>query len=321
MCNRDNELLEYFFSYYLQKISLSNHFYPHIEAELKGYSDHGEKHVNNILKIYKKLLGNVIPCEEEDTFDSPTDVILNYYELYLLLCATIWHDVGNLKERHHHNIHLQEVSDHINHYFVDTDIKELAMEIAKAHTGFDGVNTHIKREITPYKNEQIVSRFIGAVLRFADELDEGQNRLDMSYYERMKENIPSHQRIFWEACNCIKRIEPVPEKFNIEIEVVLKKEDLFKIFEKKIMEGTQDEKLIEVALIDELISRLNKINKERMYYMTFIQKFVEYNTITTSIDIHENEKSKTKIFVLNDNHGYNEFWIENPELNPTKNLP
>lgn len=320
MCKRDNELLEYFFSYYLQKLTLLNHFYPHIEGELKGYSDHGEKHVKNILKLYTKMLINVIPCEEEDTFEIPTDIVFNYYELYLLLCATIWHDIGNLKARNQHNRHLSEISDRINHYFVDKDMKDLTMEIARAHTGEDAVTKEIQVEITPYKNELIVSRFIGAILRFADELDEGQNRVDLSYYERMKDTIPSHQRVFWESCGCIKRIEPNPDKFDVDIEIKIKKEDMFNLFDKKLKEGTPYEKEIKVALIDELIFRLNKINKERMYYMTFIQKFVEYKTISTAIYIIDNGNSTRKTFVLNDSNGYTEFWREFPELNPGNHL-
>jgi len=132
------------------------------------------------------------------------------------------HDVGNLRGRNQHNRKVIDVASRLkNSFFVDADVKKYIMQIATAHTGSDGVRKEIPLEDVDYKNEEINLRFLGAVLRFTDELDEGDMRVDPQYYEPMKDLIEDEKKIYWEAPLCIKRITPNLMKVGLIFHAIL----------------------------------------------------------------------------------------------------
>ena len=310
MGKMDVKLQEYFFTYYCQKLVLLNHFYPHVEDELRGFPDHGPGHIVRILKLYGKMLKNNIPGlpSSREIVDA---VALNFYEIYLLLCATVWHDVGNILGRYKHNQTIIRISNRLkNNFFHDKNVKKYVFQIAKAHTGPDGVKKEIPVEDTAYKNAEINLRFLGAVLRLADEMEEGGVRVDETYYETMKDKIPSNKKIYWETGCCINRIEPKPDECIIELRAKVDKSNLFNLFVKN---GRN------VALIDELILRIDKMNRERIYYMAFVRKHLEYREIVFDLTV-ENSKPDRLTFRFNNDRGYCDFWNNYPHINPEKNL-
>lgn len=311
MGKEDINMQEYFFTYYAQKLILLNHFYPHIGSQLRGYTDHGPNHVTRILNLYEKMITDNIPTL------SNSEVIkgasFNFYEIYLLLCATVWHDIGNLLGRNNQNKNIIKIADKLkNHFFIDEDMKNYAFQIAKAHTGENGVRKEIKREDIDYKNEEINLYFLGALLRFADELEEGEVRVDKQYYETMKDQIPDEQRIYWETSLCIKRITPDPNNNVINIQTKIRQNDLFRLFVK----GGK-----KVALIDELVFRVDKMNRERIYYMQFVKKYIEFRKIIFNINIEkETKESETITFSFNNTQGYKLFWNNYSYINPQEKI-
>jgi hypothetical protein len=306
----DFRLQEFFFTYYSQKLILTNHFYPHIESINPGLSDHGPDHIQRVLKLHEKLLERNIPALSD--VELVADNALNIYELYILLCSTAWHDVGNLLGREGHNTKVVEVANRLEtNFFIDDFTKDCVMQLSKAHSGPDGIRVHVPVEDVSYKNQEINLRFLAASLRFADELDEGEVRVDEEYYHAMKDKIPNESRIYWEAPCCIKRIEPKASDCVIEIHARVKKDELFKILLKS---GKN------VALIDELIYRIDKMNRERMYYMEFVRKHAEYREIIFDLTIQDT-KPRQITFRFNNTQGYNEFWGVNTEINPAAKIP
>jgi hypothetical protein len=301
------ETQEYFFTYYSQKLVLLNHFYPYVNINIPHFTDHGPKHVIRILDLYGKILKNNIPgLTDSIVLDSTS---LNFYEMYLLLCATVWHDVGNILGREGHNTKITKVANRLQkHFFVDKDVQDYAFQIAKAHRGRDGIRFRIPVDDTDYMNREINLRFLGAVLRFADELEEGEVRVDKGYYDTMKDKIPPDKRIYWETSCCIKRIEPHPESCSIEAHASIKKDSLFKLLEKK---GRN------VALIDELIFRFDKMNEERKYYMQFVRKHIDYNEIVLDLTV-DNSRINKITFRFDNDSSYEDFWFDRSEVNPEK---
>jgi hypothetical protein len=307
MGKEDPKMQEYFFTYYSQKLVLLNHFYPYVTTVIPHYTDHGQKHVVRLMELCGRLLKNSVPGLADAPILDATS--FNFYEIYLLLCATVWHDVGNLLGRERHNEKITKVANRLKkHFFVDKDIEEYAFQIAKAHTGQDGVRREIPVDSTDYMNNEINLRFLGATLRFADELEEGEVRIDKNYYEAMKDKIPADKRIYWETSCCIKRIEPHPENCSIEAHAQIKKDLLFKLLEKN---GKK------VALVDELIFRFDKMNEERKYYMQFVRKHIEYNEIVLDLAVGNARVNKIT-FRFDNDHGYNDFWYDRSEVNPEK---
>lgn len=311
------ELQEYFFTYYSQKLILLNHFYPHVEGVLSGFTDHGPKHIIRIMKLYEKMLENNIPILS-DSQEVPSSAALNFYETYLLLCATVWHDIALLLGEEYRNVHNEEIQAILskiqerleNNYFVDSHMEKYSMQIAKAHSGEDAIQKFITREDLYYHNEEINLRFLGAVLRLADELDEGVMRIDEKYYETMKESISEDHHIYWEISRSIKRISINPDDCKIEIRAEINQDDLFKIYRKKDKD---------VALIDELIFRVDKMNQERMYYMKFVRKHVDYNEIVFDLTV-ENATLSQFTFRFNNDQGYDAFWNNYPMMNPKNEI-
>ena len=302
----DTKLQEYFFSYYAQKLILLNHFYPFVREKLVGYTDHGPEHISRIMKLYDKFLqNNISGLLLEDAFSHQA---LNFYEIYLLLCATVWHDVGNLLGRKSHAKKIGDVVKRVKrNSFVDKDTQKYMLQIAKAHTGDDGVNKKIRYDDTNYKDEEINLRFLGAILRFVDELEEGELRGDRQYYDAMKDQIPEENRIYWETSCCLKRIDIDADNCKINIRARINKEDLFKAFPKTAG--------MKVCLIDEIIYRVDKMNQERKYYMRFVRKQLEYREILFDLTVENSEIDKIT-FVFNNDQGYNEFWRNYPKINP-----
>jgi metal-dependent HD superfamily phosphatase/phosphodiesterase len=310
LAKTDPKAQEYFFTYYSQKLILLNHFYPHVEGIIKGFTDHGPEHIYRIMNIHEKFLKKSIPALSDS--EVVKDNSLNLYELYLLLCASLWHDVGNLLGRDQHNKKVVDIANRLeNSFFIDDYMKKYTLQIAQAHSGDDAVRKEIPVEDTDYMNEEINLRFLGATLRLADELDEGEVRVDEHYYNAMRDQIEPINRIYWETPCCIKRIEPRADDCLIEIHAKVKSADLYKMFPKNGRE---------VALIDELIYRIDKMNKERMYYMQFVRKHVEYTKIVFDLWV-ENSKPLQHTFKFTNDQGYFDFWKEYPQINPQLQMP
>jgi hypothetical protein len=227
------------------------------------------------------------------------------------LCATIWHDVGNLLGRIDHNTNLYKISEKLkNNFFVDDEVKKYALQIASAHTGVDSINTMIPHSDTPYNEEEVNLRFLGALLRFVDEIDDGIMRCDQQFYSTMKEQIEDDQKIYWETGICIKRIDVIPHDETIKIQAVANLTKLFELFDK---EGTK------VALIDELIFKIDKINKERIYLGQFVRKYISYRKISFELTIEDGDHGKLS-YEFNDTQGYDVFWKLHKEINPKEKI-
>ena len=303
---------EYFFMYYLQKLVLTNHFYPHVEAQLKGYTDHGPAHIIRMLKLYEKIFKNNIPVPTTEEIEN--DAQLNIYEIYVLLCATIWHDVGNLYGRNKHDKNIRKVVKiQKEQFFYDDELKEYILQIAEAHAVLDGVKLHIPDEITTYSGKQINLHFLGSVLKLADVMDDSETRVDKIFYKTVKGNnkhISKKQEIYWETSLRITRIEPKPDEFKIEVDIHIKKDELFIQYPKNRRK---------FALIDEILFKIDNINEERKQYMKYVKKHIEFKKIFVNIII-KNHKHKVVQYVFDDKKGYFDFWKKWPSLNPSKKI-
>lgn len=309
MSKYEPKLQEYFFAYYFQKLKLFNHVYSHWESSLPGFNDHGEGHINRILDRYEKLLKNVLPNPNREYIDT-RDPYLNIYEIYLLLCATIWHDTGNALGRRKHEKKIKEIQRKLrDNSFVDDDIGKYAFQIAASHSGKEQIRKKIKSETVNYMDEEINLRYLAAILRFADELEEGERRIDRRFLSL--DTIDESQKIYWGVSKCIKRIQPNPDEFKIEVNVSIENSDVKKLYKK-------DGK--DISLIDEIIYRIDKMNNERMNYMMYVRKHLDYHEIILNLNIDRLKESPI-IFKFNDDMNYGTFWKMHDDINPENLVP
>lgn len=310
VCNSRLELSdgsrdEYFFTYYAQKLVLFNHIYNNIQSELNYHTDHSQKHINQILNLYEKILINNIQFLNPEEQYHTTDEVFNFYEVYLLLCSTILHDIGNIRDRFDHESKIREVMSRLPLFIIDDDMKKYAIDIAKSHRGEGAISSNLPVD-ADYKGQVLNLRLIAAILRLADELEEGETRISSNLYEVNKDKMDDYSRLCWDVSICIKRITPIPENKIIEINCKLNKEELFREYNK-------DNKSI--YFIDELIYRIDKINIERQYTMNFMTKPIYFSKIRLSLVVGN---SAPILFMFSDEHGYLDFWEQHDKYDPRK---
>ena len=149
-------------------------------------TDHGPRHIQNVLENVFKLL-------EGD---------LKYFsaiELYILGLSVLFHDVGNIEGRKDHNKRIAKYYDRVRKGQEFAHEKALVVRICQAHTGrARNGSRNTLTDVPPHlqlDGESVRSRELAAIVRFADELAEGRQRT--SEYLRTQgaydaDSIPHH---------------------------------------------------------------------------------------------------------------------------------
>ena len=156
-------------SYIMTRTKLREQVFEHIVAAEPNLTDHGSRHVDNVLANAVELLG-------EDGLDKVTG-----RELYCLGMSILFHDAGNFDKREEHRDKVGHLHDRIRGSEVSLlREKTLIVRATRAHTGLaqDG-STDTLKEVS---NEEhlyhgtVRLREVAAILRLADELAEGPHR-------------------------------------------------------------------------------------------------------------------------------------------------
>lgn len=271
----------YFTRYCTLKEKLNTHVYAHVGAALlqkhdpddanapgiEIYTDHGLGHVNAVIKMAGKMLG----CEK-----TSSKIGLEPYEVYLLLCCILCHDAGNIYGRVDHELNVRRVLREKNIGVLSEEDINAVHKIAKTHTG-----KRLVGEI--YTNDTIQSletdaqllfqanyrpRIIAAVLRLADEMSEDRLRVPKVLLDEpgVKDGGSG---IFLLYANSILNSSADRQSRTLRIDYELQDEQILKRY-KKFKAKKEDGKIVgfseqEIYLLDEIIDRLKKANRERVY--------------------------------------------------------
>lgn len=275
--NRLKELLgdvpgeERFARYLIARRKLVEEILPEIRVSLPECTDHDQEHVGRVMDNATKLIG----LENEDS-----DVNLNGVELYCLLLSVLFHDVGNVFGREEHQHKVAKVYDYV---FPDSqrDIAERRVVVAMtaAHCGdaADGSKDTLRELIGTFQLERRQVRVceIAAVLRFADELEEGPERtsLYMQKYHRYPAESELHHRY-------ARMIDPCIDRGNMRIALT---------FYINIDTGgtrrlslDRERKLRE--LLEYTYKRISKLNQERKYSKFYCDSLLPFKETTVAFD-------------------------------------
>lgn len=321
ICSEKSEYLEFYHIYFATKFILQKHYYPYIKDANPYYTDHGIGHINRISDRLFDLLKDHLLIQEETTpypnanaRGSKGSKLLNAYELYLLMCSVLWHDIGNLYGRTKHEEKIHKLFDKAKNFLHDENSSEWIGKIAEAHSGVKAIDK-IGFESKHDRGLPYYPRFLAALLRFSDELDEDKERIG----ERVYENLPKEQEAYWFFCKCNDSIHIEEEgEFRIQkivVESKISKADLFRKL-KKEKDGTIEE----VIGIEEYCRRINKINEERKYCSLYLNK-AHYFKLPEKVEILlciydlDQKTCLEKIdFVYDNTNGYDEFFRENDKI-------
>ncbi len=253
---------------------LSKDYYRWIQAECPYYTDHGEGHIQSVIQAASLVLSKSLEAGRRSDI-SPLD-------LYLLLSAILWHDVGNVLGRTDHADRIAEMTDEVKRLaFPDIAIQRMVVEIAKAHSGKSGLN--IPRSEEDWSTYTIYPKALAAIVRFADEVSESRSRISSSLLPK----VPEEHKIFWEYANCISasRVDGARERIVVTVDV-----DIDKAIERYACDefnGRSDADG-KISLIEYVICRLEKMNNERAYCAPEFRRYQTIREITVRLTLSRN---------------------------------
>jgi hypothetical protein len=232
-------------------------------------TDHGPKHVRNVLQNVRELLGESIG-EGDCPLEKPSEKDLNGIELYVLGLSALLHDAGNVFKRKEHQKQISPIydlarcSDGGNQ---DAEEKQTILEICKAHCGdgIDGSKNTLKFVPESSKLERIRVRpnLLAPILRLADELAEGEQRTShfmITNHKYAKKSIQFHRY----ALSSSVDIDRVHERILLKYHITLKLPN-----DPKKGHAKSHGPVISTSALHNFLSfvykRIEKVNQERQY--------------------------------------------------------
>ncbi len=256
--------------------------HPHVEkgALVSGngfLTDHGPRHIETVIKRASELLGHPLSSYPQ----------LRPYEVYLLLTAAHFHDVGNLYGREGHEQRLPPIMEHLGQ-LIGTEMveKQAIMRIARAHGGRnvngdkDTIDTLPVDD--PVLGQDVRYQALAAILRFADELSDDSHRAARAIHALGQ--IPKGSEVYHAYARALHSVQVRPQDRLINLRYSLTKSDATRQFGK----GQES-----VYLLDEIHDRTLKMHCEREYCMRFTHGLVRMEAIDVRIEVYTDEHSMT----------------------------
>lgn len=265
---------------------MNENVHPQVEkgALLQGdgyLTDHGPRHIETVIHRASCLLSHPISNFPQ----------LSAYEVYLLLMAIHFHDVGNVFGRQGHEVRHTEIMQKLQSHVGDEMVERQAiLKIARVHGGrVNGDKDTISTLLTedPVLGRDVRYRAIAAILRFADELAD-----DFRRAARMAEElhvIPKESEVFHAYARCLHSVRVRPDRHLVELRYCFTKTDAIRTFGKRTGECS----VSDVYLLDEIYERTLKMHLERKYCMRFTQGILRIDAIDVRIDVYADANSMT----------------------------
>lgn len=239
------------------------HKNTNLGAAIKGdgvLTDHGVGHIVSVMAHAGILLGDKIKK-------------LYGYEIYLLLLAIHFHDLGNIKGREEHEEYISEIMLEMGDILpLDIVEKEFVIAIAAAHGGYVNGDKDTIRYVNLDDNcngIKVRAKILAAILRLADELSD-----DFSRSEYNGIDIPSENEVYHEYSKSLAPVGISEETVSFHFRLP------YELTQKKV--GKADKK---VYLYDEILERLAKTMRELEYCRNYADGFIKVSTINVKIDI------------------------------------
>lgn len=182
-------------------------------------NDHGRGHIERVLANLSAILGT-------DPIERNT---ITTFELFLAATAVVAHDIGIIHGRKHHaerSAELLELIAKTNTLLFDDHSLRVLGAAIKCHS------SHVKIDegceglslTETFVGHQVRPRFVAALVRLADELDEDRRRAEAWVQDIAQ--VPEASRPYWEFCQRIQGIGL--DETSITFDVVFKAEDIGK---------------------------------------------------------------------------------------------
>ena len=272
----------------LQQVTgiLNKQVHPHVGtgaalADGGFLTDHGPDHIDTVIRRATSLLA--FPPEGFPQFSR--------YEIFILILAIHFHDVGNIFGRAEHETKharvMAQLQDSMGHETVE---RRAVLRIASAHGGRVNGNKDTISSLLPqdYVLGQLVRyRALAALLRFADELADDCHR--GARYAEWLGVIPTNSEVFHAYARSLHSVVVEPANRVIKLKYSFLREDATRTFGKKL----GDQETGQAYLLDEIYKRTLKMHLERVYCMRFLRDIVQIEAIDVAIEVYDEENSPT----------------------------
>ncbi|WP_323170913.1 hypothetical protein [Natrialba sp. PRR66] len=282
---------EFLDQYKQTKRHLQREMYPWVQSNCNWFTDHGEQHIAAVMNQASRLLEN-----ELRDFQSGD---LNELDLFILLTAILWHDVGMIVDRTDHERISTEVADRFRDIaFPSTSIKATTDDIIKAHRNKAGLDIPQRDSVFNIGNEiyKVYPKDLAGILRFADEISETQERVSGDSW--IRESVPDESELFWRYAETVQGCYPHlnGKSVNLNIEVGYKKSIKMYPCPDSFKERANDDG--EISLIEYMICRLEKLVNELAYCERYFNRYAEIREV--QVDITVRDDSHTIIQEVNE---------------------
>ena len=255
---------------------LNENIHPEVVtgAALNGcglLNDHGKNHVAMVIQRANLLLRDCIRN-------------MSGYEIFILLVAIHFHDVGNILGRDDHEMRIFEIMNSLETGIqLETPLKIWIAKIAMAHGGKinNSKDTISSLQVTDHlQGIEIRPALIAAILRFADEISDDHTRA--ARFLQQSNALPPQNVIFHQYSKCLQPAaidgNTLIFKFDLPLQFAIEKSTKE---DKKTAQGYSS-----IFLYDEIISRLKKCLCELEYCIRYTQGLINLVYIRADIEVH-----------------------------------
>ena len=233
-------------------------------------TDHGIQHITTVIRRASDLVfSDGLP-------------VLTPYEIFLLLTAIHFHDIGNVFGREQHERQITTVMSSMSEALIGTDgfEKRMIRDIAMAHGGYVDANGHDKDTISRLSWQTVTGthdprvRLLAALLRFADELADDHTRTSRFL---IGNELLRNSEIYHVYADRLKHVIVRSQEHSVLLQFELDVHHATRLYQK----GPRQQ----VYLYDEILRRCLKMHLEHIYCSRFMQPYVSITRIDVTIDI------------------------------------
>ena len=269
------------------------------------YTNHDKEHFDRVVRqagfllksdkilelVYQENNYNKMDIDQKQKF-----FFLNSLELFILLCSIRVHDIALIIDRKNHAMNILYVTNLLN-INIRKVTKNVIAEIAQAHTGKtiggskNTISSLLKKTSTGSK--MIRPQILAAIVRFADELEEGEHRTCETKIITGKvkeENIVFHK---YSLSLYGLSIDHSDSSINLEFGI---NDDETKIYTKP--DGTSN------TLLEEIYLRIQKLEAERKYFHRFMCNSLNIEKINCKIEFTDNVGNRINTVSLSTSEDY-----------------
>lgn len=234
-------------------------------------NDHGPEHIS---KVIERAYALIVDANEE----------LTEMEVFVLLCAIQIHDIGNVLGRAGHEKKLMEIFEtNSASLILDTAEKRIIKTIAMVHGGraADGSKDTISslRVKEPILGYNIRTRYLAAILRFADELADDSTRANRVACDL--NIVGTDSQIYHDYSRALHSVNVEKDEETHGHKIMLCYELLATDMEKTYSMGGAPK-----YLLDEIYDRTLKMEQERRYCMKFMYQYIYFGKIEVTINVY-----------------------------------